>query len=149
VALAAIVFQDEPARRDLEAIVHPIVAAEVRARLRAADRPGQVVVVDIPLLVETDGRARHGLDGVLVVEAPLEQAVARVVAARGLDPADVRARAAAQATAAERMRVADFVILNEGTMAELEAMTERAWRWILRLLAEGGEELSGVVPLRD
>jgi len=145
--IAATVFADEAARRDLEAIVHPIVESEVRARLVAADRPGQVVVVDIPLLVETDARARYHLDGVLVVETPLELAVARTVATRRLDEASVRARAAAQSDPLLRLRAADFIILNEGTLAELAAMTGRAWAWLLRLLAERNEQFSAGEPL--
>jgi dephospho-CoA kinase len=148
-ALAAIVFGDEAARRDLEAIVHPIVEAQVHAQLARARQLGRVVVIDIPLLVETAARGRYALDGVLVVEAPLEVAVERVVRERGLAPDDVRARAAAQANATERMRAADFVILNEGTFAELEEMTARAWAWIERLLREAGEEFSGGTESRD
>ena len=147
--LATTVFSDAAARRDLEAIVHPIVEADVRAQLAAVKRAGEVVIVDIPLLVETDARARYGLDGVLVVEAPLDLAVARVVAARGLDEQAVRARAAAQAEPLARLRAADFIILNEGTLAELAAMSDRAWGWILRLLTERGEAFSGTAEPRD
>jgi dephospho-CoA kinase len=131
--LAAAVFADTSARSALEAIVHPVVHASTTAALERARRAGGVVVLDSPLLVETDGRRRYGLDAVLVVDAPDELVVERLVRRRAMSVDEVRARLAAQATRGERVRAADYVIVNIGTLDELVAMAEEAWRWIARL----------------
>lgn len=130
-ALARLVFADPAARAALEAIVHPLVAAATLAAIAGAG-PGEVVVIDAPLLVETDARRRYGLDGLLVVDAPEELLLARL-AERGMDPDDARARLAAQATRAERLRAADYVIVNIGSLEELRAMADAAWSWIATL----------------
>ncbi len=129
--LARLVFADAGARATLEAIVHPVVEQAVRAAI-AANGPGEVLVVEAALLVERDARRRYGLDGLIVVDAPEEVALARLVG-RGMDPADARARLAAQASRGERLRAADYVILNVGTLAELDEMADAAWAWIGRL----------------
>lgn len=134
-ALARIVFHDDAARRDLEAIVHPIVAEAMLAELARRRAADGVIVLDVSLLVETDGRARYGLDGVLVVDAPEDIALERLVAWRGLTEVDARARIAAQMDRFARLRAADFVILNVGTLDELEVMADNAWRWIAQLHA--------------
>jgi dephospho-CoA kinase len=132
-ALGAIVFADEGARRELNAVVHPAVGAVMGERIAAAAVDSEVVVLDIPLLVEAGGRSRYQVAGVLVVDAPLDIARERLVRLRGMSEDEVSARMAAQATREQRLAVADFVILNMGTMDELEAMTERAWDWIQQL----------------
>jgi dephospho-CoA kinase len=122
-ALAAIVFADPEARRRLDGIVHPLVR-ERGAELAAQAPPGAVVVHDVPLLVETGQAGSYDL--VLVVEADPETRVARLVG-RGLSEDDARARIAAQATDEQRRAVADVVLDNSGTPAELEAQVERFW----------------------
>jgi dephospho-CoA kinase len=136
-ALAAVVFADEGARRDLNAIVHPAVGVLMAERLAAVADTDSVVVLDIPLLVEGGGRDRFPMAGVLVVDAPIATAIARLVADRGMDPADAERRVAAQASREERLRQADFVIMNMGSLDELEAMVDRAWTWTLGLGQEG------------
>ncbi len=127
-ALAAVVFADPDARARLDAIVHPLVRARSQ-ELAAGLAPDAVVVNDVPLLVET-GQARS-YDVVLVVEADAETRVARLVQ-RGLTASDAKARMAAQATDEERRAVADVVLDNSGTPAELEAQVERFWRQHVR-----------------
>jgi dephospho-CoA kinase len=136
-SLAAVVFADQKARRDLERIVHPLVLAEMHSQLALAT-PGEVVVCVLPLLAETGPRDYHGLDGVLVVDAPEDLAVERLVRDRGMTEADARARIAAQADRFTRIALADYVILNVGTLEELEVLTEGAWRWIERLGRHAG-----------
>ena len=131
-ALAALVFADRAALRDLEAIVHPLVSVALRQELATA-APDDVVVCVLPLLAETDARMRYGLDGVLVVDAPEDLALERLVHDRQMDEADARSRIAAQADRFARIAVADYVILNVGTLEELDEMAEGAWRWIERL----------------
>ena len=139
-ALAAIVFGDPRSLSDLEAIVHPEVRTEVAMRLTAESSGDRVVVVDIPLLVESGARRDYGLSGVLVVDVPPEIAVERLVDIRQMDRADAKARIANQATRSERIASADFVIMNMGTLDELEEMAGRAWEWIGTLRADGGAE---------
>jgi dephospho-CoA kinase len=116
------VFEDDAARRDLNGIIHPLVAAETQARV-AASPPGSVVVMDVPLLVEA---ARSGYDVVVVVEAPEDVRLARLEA-RGMDADDARRRMAAQASDADRRAVADVVLDNSGSEADLLRQVEDLW----------------------
>lgn len=121
-AMGRLVFADDAARRRLEAIVHPLVFERIVALEEAAGEH-DVVVHDIPLLVES-GRA-DTFDAVLVVDAPHEEQVARMVRDRGWTEDEARARIAAQATREERLGVATHVIDNTGTLDELRARVER------------------------
>ncbi|MEA2705111.1 MAG: dephospho-CoA kinase [Actinomycetota bacterium] len=132
-ALAGVVFSDPAALADLNAIVHPAVRDDVARRLASLDAATQVVVLDVPLLVESGGRDHYGVAGVLVVDCPEEVAVARLVDQRGMDEADARRRMAAQASRAERLAAADFVIHNEAGLDQLAAEVDAAWEWIQRL----------------
>ncbi|WP_427017700.1 dephospho-CoA kinase [Pseudarthrobacter sp. P1] len=124
-ALGALVFGDPDRLKALNAITHPLVRAEA-ARLAAAAAPGQVVVQDIPLLVETGQGAAFHL--VVVVDAPEELQLARMQAHRGMPEADARSRMAAQATRAQRLAAADVVIDNSTSPAEALAQVEALWR---------------------
>jgi dephospho-CoA kinase len=121
-ALAALVFDDAAARADLNAIVHPRVAAETARRIAAAPADS-VIVIDVPLLVEA---ARSGYDVVVIVEAPEDVRLRRLVG-RGMSPEDARRRMAAQASDAERRRVADVVLDNSGTPEALERQIDVLW----------------------
>ena len=123
-ALARIVFDDDAARSRLNAIVHPLVRRRA-AELIAAAPPDAVVVQDVPLLVETGAAGRYDL--VVVVEAPAEVRVGRLVRDRGMDAGEVRARMAAQASDAERRAVADVVLSNDGDLDALRAAVDRVW----------------------
>jgi dephospho-CoA kinase len=123
--LASLVFADPAARRDLEAIVHPEVRRRFEAVVREHLGSERVVVLDSPLLVET-GRYRD-FDTVVLVAAPVETQVARLIQERGMREEDVRARIAAQLPLEEKARVAEFILDNGGTLAELEAQVDRLW----------------------
>lgn len=125
-ALAALVFADEGARRDLEAITHPCIRAgidEELAALLASDPRPTLAVVEHPLLVESGADER--VDVVVVVEAPLGQRITRLTARRGMSEADVRARIAAQVDDATRRGFADHVVVNDGDEADLRAAAQR------------------------
>jgi dephospho-CoA kinase len=122
-ALAAVVFADPEARRKLDGIVHPLVRARA-TELAAAVPDDAVVVHDVPLLVETGQAGSY--DVVLVVRADPEVRVRRLVQ-RGLSEEDARARIAAQATDEQRRAVADVVLDNDGTEADLAAQLDRFW----------------------
>lgn len=136
-ALAAIVFADPAARADLNAIVHPRVAAETGARVAAAP-DGSVIVCDVPLLVEA---ARTGYDYVVVVEAPPEVRLRRLVG-RGMGPEDARRRMAAQASDEERRKVADLVLDNSGAPADLGPQLDALWSELSSRLTS--DDLSGI-----
>lgn len=115
-AMGALVFNDEAARRRLEAIVHPLVFERI-VELEASVGDEDVVVHDIPLLAES-GRAST-FDAVLVVHAPEATQIERMVRDRGWSQEDARSRIAAQASAEERLAVATHVIDNTGTHEDL------------------------------
>jgi dephospho-CoA kinase len=129
-AVAAIVFADEQARKDLEAIVHPVVGAEMLKGMQSVADTDTVVVYDVPLLVES---ARRGYGAVIVVDVDPDVAVRRLVDQRGMDEADARARIANQANRDERRAVADRVIDNSGTTDELAEQVDDVWTWIQTL----------------
>ncbi|ACV08888.1 dephospho-CoA kinase [Jonesia denitrificans DSM 20603] len=128
-ALGAVVFGDPKARGLLNSIVHPRVVDAARVAQLAAQEAGALVVVhDIPLLVET-GQAGD-FDVVLVVEAPEDVRVERMVRDRGMRSDDARARIRAQASDDERRAVADVVFRNDGSRKDLCDQVVRWWdRW--------------------
>ena len=138
--LAAEVFSDKAALADLEGIVHPEVRAEIAARLALEQSGDRVVVVEVPLLVEGGNLDSYGLAGVLVIDAPEDIALERLVATRHMDRRDAEARIANQLERSERIAKADFVIMNMGTVEELEEMVDRAWQWMGRLRAKAGND---------
>lgn len=115
-ALGALVFGDEPARRRLEGILHPLIRARA-AELEAAAPAGAVVVHDIPLLVETGQADRF--DAVVVVDVPVETQVERMARDRGMSREDALARVKAQASREERLAVASHIVDNTGTREDL------------------------------
>jgi dephospho-CoA kinase len=124
-ALAVLVFADRAARARLEAVVHPRVRALAEAATAAAGQDA-VVVQDVPLLVEAGLAGDY--DVVVVVTAPEETRVRRLVGQRAMSESDARARIAAQASDAQRLAVADLVVANDGTLAELEARVDEVWK---------------------
>jgi len=122
-ALARIVFSDERARADLNAIVHPLVARRSE-ELTAAAPQGAVVVYDVPLLVEAGPSERY--DVVVIVLASEQVRLGRL-AARGMGEADARSRIAAQASDEQRVAAADVLIHNDGTIEELAGRVTDLW----------------------
>ena len=129
-ALAAVVFGDPEALKELNALVHPAVGAEVVRRVTAQQGTDRVVVLDVPLLVES---GRYRASGVIVVDVPHDVAVARLARDRGMPEDDARARMARQVSREERVAKADFVIDNSGTPEALDEAVDRAWAWIATL----------------
>lgn len=123
-ALGRIVFGDPAALARLNAIVHPLVRAR-SAEIAATAGSEAVVVHDVPLLVENGMAAQFAL--VVVVRADLEDRISRMLGSRPLPEADLRARIAAQTTDAERAAVADVVLDNSGSAADLDEAVERLW----------------------
>lgn len=115
-AMGRLVFNDEQARRRLEAIIHPLVFSRI-VELEEQAPPDAVVVHDIPLLAE-NGRGGD-FDAVLVVDAPTELQLERMTRDRGWTEEDARSRIAAQSSREERRSIATHVIENTGTREDL------------------------------
>jgi dephospho-CoA kinase len=128
-ALGAIVFADTQKLEQLNSIVHPEVrrlALEADAR---AEEDGRIVVHDIPLLVETT--QQHDFDAVIVVEAPLEQRISRMIENRGMSREQALARIDKQASDEERRAIADYLIVNDGALEDLERAVRTVWQAIV------------------
>jgi dephospho-CoA kinase len=123
-ALGRLVFADPAARQRLEAIVHPRVRAR-SAEIIAAAPTDAVIVNDIPLLVET---GMQGLFEIVIVVSASEETRVERLAGRGMSEADARSRIAAQATDDQRAAVADVVIGNDGSLADLHAQVDELWQ---------------------
>ena len=114
--LGAIVFGDDAARQRLEKIVHPLVFLRI-VELEEQAPADAIVVHDIPLLAES-GRG-DTFDAVIVVDAPEELQIERMVRDRGWTEEEARARIAAQATREQRRAIATHLIDNTGTREDL------------------------------
>ncbi|HLU25496.1 MAG TPA: dephospho-CoA kinase [Longimicrobiales bacterium] len=129
-AMRRLVFRDPEARRRLEAVVHPEVArlrAEAEAAL--AEAGVDVVVNEIPLLFEVG--LESSFDIVVLVEADVATRLERLMRTRGLDRAEALRMIEAQMPSEMKRAGADYIIRNDGTVAELEAEAERVWREIV------------------
>ena len=131
-ALRARIFADPAARRDLEAIMHPLIRAAMDEQ--AAAVPGPYVVLAIPLLVE--GGRSDRVDRLLVVDVDEATQIARVVSRDGVPESQARAILAAQASREQRLRAADDVICNGGSVAELRHSVEILHQRYLELARE-------------
>lgn len=130
-ALGRRVFADPEARRRLNAIVHPAVRERLHEEVDRLQRrlpPDAVIVLDIPLLLDTASRQAYPLEGVIVVVADDATQVARLRARDGLDEAEARQRLAAQRPVREKAAEADWVIDNSGSLEETRRQVEALWR---------------------
>lgn len=123
-ALASLVFGEDKARADLEAITHPLVAARCAELLDAAG-PESIVVYDVPLLVENHLGPDYHL--VVVVDANPAVRLTRLVEERGMNEGDVKARMAHQAGDQARRLAADVLLDNNGEPQDLIAAVDRLW----------------------
>ena len=135
--LRSVVFADPAARRELEAITHPLIYAAMASRLGGTFEQDTVVVVDAPLLVETGGRDRVGMQALVVVAAEQSQQIERVVARGGMTAEEAAAVIAAQAPAERKLAAADYVLDNRGGLADLEAGVETLWAELLERFGSG------------
>jgi dephospho-CoA kinase len=117
--LGSIVFRDQRARRDLEAIVHPVVRQRIDEFFDRLPADTPFAVADIPLLYETGREDRF--DKVIVVACTRARQVERVVARDGLTREEAERRVASQLPIDDKMKKADYVIRTDGTHAETDA----------------------------
>jgi dephospho-CoA kinase len=118
-ALGAIVFADDRARRDLEAIIHPVVRRGIDDWYRSLDSATPFAVAEIPLLYET-GRDRDFAAVVVAACDPARQ-LERLIARDGISDAAARQRLAAQLPIEEKARRAGYVVKTDGTYADTDA----------------------------
>lgn len=118
-ALRARIFNDEAERRVLEGLLHPVIRARMIERCRAA--PGPYAIAMIPLLAEGGGRTTYPwLDRILVVDVPSATQKARLMQRDGIDAALADRMIAAQATRAQRLALADDIVVNDGDIGHLQ-----------------------------
>lgn len=128
-ALRDLIFSDPYARRDLEAILHPLIRADMERRAEAA--AGSYIVMAIPLLVE--GGSRNHLDRILVVDVEQSIQLERLIARDFISLDQARAILAAQASRASRLKAADDVLINAGTVTQLRHAVDRLHERYLQL----------------
>lgn len=124
--LAARVFANEGKRRALESITHPEVFRLLAETVEAHRGTDAVVVFDAPLIIETG--FHEAVDVLVVVTAPEEAQVERVVRERGMSEGEARARIAAQVGGALRHELADLTIPNDGDLEQLRSRVDALWR---------------------
>jgi dephospho-CoA kinase len=129
-ALRDVIFNDSDSRQALDAILHPLIRAEMEKQAAAAKGP--YVVMAIPLLIE-GGNAHKRVDRVLVIDLDEGLQIQRVQARDGSSPEQARAILASQATRADRLKAADDVISNTGTVADLRQAVDRLHEQYLQL----------------
>jgi len=125
--LGAQVFADPKRLATLERITHPRIAREARREIAGHRRAGAALVVyDAALLVEKGWH--RGLDGLVVVSVPEKVQLQRLMDRDGLSEAAARQRVRAQLPLSAKLRVADHVIDNSGSLKQTEAQVRRLWR---------------------
>jgi dephospho-CoA kinase len=124
-----LVFTDKDQLARLNAIVHPRVGARMR-ELEDSAGPGSIVVHDVPLIAENN--LAGGYDLVVVVDVPPRIQVDRLVRLRGMSREQARARMAAQASREQRLAIADMVVDNSGSLAELDRQVGDLWAELRR-----------------
>ena len=137
--LGAVVFADEQARRDLEALVHPIVYASISKWFEARAHTGDVLALaDIPLLFET-GHEKE-FDAVIVAACSPDEQVRRVMARDGLTAEAARQRIAAQIPINDKLTRADYIVWTTGTLEETDRQVDQIHR---QLFEEAQKSVSG------
>jgi dephospho-CoA kinase len=128
-ALRSLIFSDTARRKELEAILHPLIRADMERR--SSQATGPYVILSIPLLVE--GNARGRWNRILVVDTDESLQLERLMSRDAVSEAEARATLAAQASRAERLAAADDVLENSGTVADLRQAVDRLHRRYLEL----------------
>jgi len=130
--LRSLIFKDAARRKELEAILHPLIRADMEQR--SSQATGPYIVLSIPLLVE--GNTPDRWDRILVVDADESLQLARLMSRDAVSEAEARATLAAQASRAARLAAADDVLVNSGTVADLRQAVDGLHRRYLELAAE-------------
>ncbi len=130
-ALRSLIFAEPKRRKELEAILHPLIRSDMDRRVLESDGP--YVVLSIPLLIE--GGARGRVDRVLLIDADESLQLSRLMSRDAVNAEEARATLAAQASRTARLEAADDVITNAGTVTELRQAVDRIHQRYLALAA--------------
>jgi len=128
--VAKLVFGDTEMLKRLNAIMHPAIGVEILRQIESNIATDNIVVLDMPLLVENP---RDGLSGLVVVDVDPEVAIARLVQFRNMNEEDARRRMASQASREDRLKVADRIIDNSGNPESLGSQVDDVWDWFATL----------------
>jgi len=134
-ALRTVIFADPNKRRELESILHPLIRADMERQ--ASRAVGPYLVLSIPLLIESRSRdgASHRVDRILVVDVDEAVQLQRLMSRDSIGADEAHAILAAQASRADRLRVADDVLSNSGTVRDLRQAIDHLHAEYLRLAA--------------
>jgi dephospho-CoA kinase len=128
--VAQLVFGDAEMLKRLNAIMHPAIGVEILRQIELNIATDNVVVLDMPLLVENP---RDGMSGLVVVDVDPEVAIYRLVQFRNMNEEDARRRMASQASREDRLKVADRIIDNSGSPEDLGSQVDDVWDWFATL----------------
>ena len=128
--VAQLVFGDAEMLKRLNAIMHPAIGVEILRQIELNIATDNVVVLDMPLLVENP---RDGMSGLVVVDVDPEVAISRLVQFRNMNEEDARRRMASQASREDRLKVADRIIDNSGNPEDLDSQVDDVWDWFATL----------------
>ena len=128
--VAKLVFGDAEMLKRLNAIMHPAIGIEILRQIELNMTTDNVVVLDMPLLVENP---RDGLSGLVVVDVDPEVAIARLVQFRNMNEEDARRRMASQASREDRLKFADRIIDNSRDPESLGSQVDDVWDWFATL----------------
>ena len=128
--VAKLVFEDAEMLKRLNAIMHPAIGVEILRQIELNIATDNVVVLDMPLLVENP---RDGMSGLVVVDVDPEVAISRLVQFRNMNEEDARRRMASQASREDRLKVADRIIDNSGSPEDLGSQVDDVWDWFATL----------------
>ena len=128
--VAKLVFGDAEMLKRLNAIMHPAIGVEILRQIELNIATDNVVVLDMPLLVENP---RDGMSGLVVVDVDPEVAISRLVQFRNMNEEDARRRMASQASREDRLKVADRIIDNNGKPEDLGSQVDDVWDWFATL----------------
>jgi dephospho-CoA kinase len=117
--LADIVFANKDELQVLNSITHPLVAKKMLDGVLELSSENAVIILDIPLLAENPNRDAYGIEKIIVVDAPLELCVKRLVQYRNMSVDDAVHRIEHQASREDRVKIADYLISNAGSIDDL------------------------------
>ncbi|WP_394994258.1 dephospho-CoA kinase [uncultured Helicobacter sp.] len=121
-ALGAIVFGDESARKKLESLLHPKIRKEILSRALELELEQKVYFLDIPLFFESGGRQSYPVSKIVLVYAPKQQCLARILKRDGLERESAQARINAQMDIEQKRAMSDYIIDNTGEREALEGL---------------------------
>ena len=128
--LAEIVFGDPVALQDLNSLTHPLIQIEIK---NSIEKTSSIVVADIPLLSEGIGQYKNYFKAIVVVDVYPQTAIKRLLLTKRFSQNQIQARIGAQDSRDQRLKIADFVIDNNGSLGDLYPQVDRLWDWMVDL----------------